>query len=230
MAFSEKRLLARKMRKMGHAIKSIAVELGVAKSTVSIWCRDIILTEKQIHSIMKKSNDALFKGRMIGAEMNRQKRLASIDASIQKASLLIDKVSKRDMLVAATALYWAEGAKSQYTSGFQFVNSDLDMIVLMNNFLLNFGVKKEDICCTVQINEVHKPRIAIVLNFWKNLLEFNDEQIGNPSFIVSKAKKRYENHDTYFGICRLKVRKSTALKYTMLALIKVLKNDIVMPV
>ncbi len=230
MSFSEKRLKAREIRKKGVAIYQIATELSVAKSTVSVWCRDIVLSEEQTKKIMQTSNEALVKGRMLGAEMNRQKKRVSLEASERIAYSLIKKVDKKELLFIAVSLYWAEGSKSSSSTGFQFVNSDPDMILVMKAFLLSFGIPETDLFCTVQINEVHKPRISAVLNFWKNLLEFNDDQIGNPSFINTKAKKLYDNHDTYFGICRLKVRKSTALKYTMLALIKALKNGIVLPV
>lgn len=100
------------------------------------------------------------------------------------------------------------------------------MILCVKQFLIELGVKHEDLCCTVQINEVHKPRIKQVLKFWQKLLELSDDQIGNPSFVRTKVQKVYDNYDTYFGICRLKVRRSTYLKYQVLGLIKAMKADI----
>jgi len=42
-----KRLKARELRKQGLSMNKIASELSVSKSSVSLWVRDIILTEKQ---------------------------------------------------------------------------------------------------------------------------------------------------------------------------------------
>jgi len=48
----EKRLEARKLRQQGLPIGQIANILACAKSSVSTWVRDIVLTEEQIKKIM----------------------------------------------------------------------------------------------------------------------------------------------------------------------------------
>lgn len=225
----EKRILARKMRREGSTITEIKNTLGVSKSTASLWCRDIVLSEKQKKTIIENSFQKTTKGRMMGAEMNKQKRLEAIIDAERYGLNIIKKVNQRELLIIGTALYWAEGSKSDATFGFQFINSNPDMILCMKKFLRAVEVNDDDICCSIQINEIHKPRISTVLNFWKKLLRLSDEQIGNPSFVKTKINKIYENYDSYFGICRLRVRKSTLLKYKMIGLIKALKNDILLP-
>jgi predicted transcriptional regulator len=53
MAKSVIRLQARELRKSGLGIKTIAHQLGVSSSTVSLWSRDIKLTEDQIKNLEK---------------------------------------------------------------------------------------------------------------------------------------------------------------------------------
>ena len=48
MAKSLLRFKARELRRSGKSIKNIAIELKVAKTTVSYWVKDIILTENQL--------------------------------------------------------------------------------------------------------------------------------------------------------------------------------------
>lgn len=51
MAKSLLRLEARKLRKRGISVRRIAQTLGISKSTVSEWVRDIILTLEQLEML-----------------------------------------------------------------------------------------------------------------------------------------------------------------------------------
>lgn len=225
MALYEKKLKARELRKGGESILYISRILGVSKSSASIWCSDIQLNDSQIETLSKRKNNSGLKGRMIGAQANRQKKIKAIEEGSKFGKENIKNISSRECILIATALYWAEGAKGDQTFGFQFINSDPDMILLVRKFLGLLGVKDSDIACTIQINIIHKKRISDVLKFWKNLLQLRDEQMGNTSFVKTVPKKVYENHDTYYGICRLRVIKSSMLKYKVLGLIQALKSN-----
>lgn len=226
MALYEKRIQAILLRKEGESIKNIGKILNISKSSASIWCREVQITEKQRNELMNGRNLKSLKGRLIGAEMNKQKRIRAIEDGYIFGKQQIQKLNNRELIIAGTALYWAEGSKSDLTFGFQFINSDPDMIICMRRFLSLLGIEDMDVACKVQINEMHKPRIELVLKFWKDLLDLRDEQLAAPSFVKTTTKKVYENYNTYYGICRLIVRKSAMLKYKMLGLIKALKEDI----
>jgi predicted transcriptional regulator len=225
MALYEKRKLAREMRRNGESIREIGRILEVSKGTISKWCSDIELTEEQIKILSVRGYGASLKGRMIGVKMNKQKKLDAIKKADEQGREIIQSIDSQEKILIATALYWAEGVKSQFHA-FQFTNSDPIMILFMKSFLLDFGIKKDDIVITIQINEIHKSRIETVLNFWKDLLEFNSNQLTKPCFIKAKIEKVYENYDSYYGVCRLQVRKSTNLKYRILGLIKSLKQQL----
>lgn len=229
MAKYNKRIKARLMREGGTSIIVIARQLGVSKSSVSAWCRDVILTEKQFEKLRKNKGISLTTGQRMGAEANKNKRLDAIKKTEIFGKNLIKKISKRELLLIATALYWSEGSKSEHTSGFIFVNSDPDMILLMKLFLVNIlNISEQDIVCSIQINRIHEKRIKIVLNFWKKLLNLPDNQFRKPYYVNTKSSKVYQNYENYYGICRLIVKRSMNLKYKMLGLIKALKNDILL--
>ena len=126
-----------------------------------------------------------------------------------------------------TALYWAEGGKARSTSGFIFVNSDPKMILLMYYWLLtDLDVPKSDLSPRISVNINHKERIGDILHFWSNLLELPTDVFDNPYYVKTRNRKVYDNHDSYFGVLRLKVNRSTFLKYKMLALIEELKKGV----
>lgn len=224
--FVEK-LKAREMRRKGKSLLEISRKLSVSKSTVSKWCEDINLSKSQIDTLLNNRNEFLTTGRMMGAAVNKKKKQDAIKVANIFAERMIKNISRKELILIATALYWAEGSKSDSTSRFMFINSDPDMILLVKKFLiLAMGVAPEDIVCSIQINKVHEKRIGVVLNFWKNLLILREEQIKKPYFVNTKTNKIYENYENYFGVCRLIVSKSSQLKYKMNGLIKALKCQI----
>ena len=77
MSKYDERIKARLMRKEGISIIVIAKELSVSKSTVSGWCRDIILTEEQIEKLKAGQKISWTRGQIMGAEANKNKRLTA---------------------------------------------------------------------------------------------------------------------------------------------------------
>ena len=49
----EKRL-AIKLRKQGYSYKEILEQVHVSKSTISLWCRDVIMSPKQLEKLREK--------------------------------------------------------------------------------------------------------------------------------------------------------------------------------
>jgi len=221
------RLKAQALRRQGISIVVIAKKLSVSKSSVSKWCRTINLTEDQFEKLRKNKGVSLTTGQRMGAETNKKKRLDAILNAELSGKNIINKISKRELLLIVTALYWCEGSKSDRTSGFILVNSDPDMIYIVKYFLVhNLDIPIKDIVCSIQINKIHKERINLVLSFWKNLLKLPKDQFRKPYYVNTKVKRVYENYDNYYGICRLSVRRGMNLKYRMLGLIKAIKDDI----
>ncbi|OHA58009.1 MAG: hypothetical protein A2370_01400 [Candidatus Vogelbacteria bacterium RIFOXYB1_FULL_42_16] len=214
---------AREMRKMGESLGAISTKLGVSKSTVSLWCRDILLGLDQVNFLTEKVTKAGLAGRMKGAEMNRKKKEKNVNDQREQARKKMGKISQRDLMMIGTSLYWGEGSKNG--SRTIFVNSDPEMIRIMYKFFREVhGVSKELFKPTVQINEIHKPRINKVLKFWSFLLDLPLNQFGNTYYVKTTPKKVYGNYESYYGILRLVVNKGSNLQYEILGSIDVIKK------
>ena len=221
MAKFQQRITARELRHEGRSINEIAESIKVSKGSISLWCRDILLTEKQSEKLSQNKFLAGSRGRFLGAESNRRKKVEMLESCLSWSKDILNSFTERDLLIAGTALYWAEGSKAETTSGFVFVNSDPIMIKLMHLWLKKvMKVQKKDIKPRLAINEMHKPRIDKVLRFWSVLLGLPVSQFGNPWYVKVKVNKVYENYDSYYGILRLGVKKSGLLKHRTLSLIK----------
>lgn len=223
MARYMERLKARTMRKRGESIIAIARKLNVSKSSASLWCRDIVLTDKQFEKLRKNMGISFKYGQRIAAQVNRQKKLDEVERNFKEAAGLIDKMSSRDLLVAGACLYWAEGSKTG--NRFTFVNSDPTMIKIIFLFLTKIlGVNRELIRPTLQINLIHKKRVKKVMTFWSKYLNISLHYFNKPYFVNVAPKKVYENYNDYYGILRLRVLKSSSLQYKMLGFIEVFKK------
>jgi predicted transcriptional regulator len=223
MAKSSEKLDALKLRKKGYSINAIAKKLRVSKGAVSMWCKNIHLSSLQKEALRKKSIKAGHVGRIIGAETNKKRKADRLRQAKVDTKREIGRLTRRDILMIGSALYWAEGSKSSNRA--VFVNSDPQMILLMNRFFVDIlKIDKNDIRITVQINHIHKARIIRVLRFWRTLLQLPREQFTEVYYVLTQPKKRYENYNSYYGIVRLAVRKGSHVQYKMLGYIESIKS------
>lgn len=160
---------------------------------------------------------------MAGAEYNRQKRLHAIADAELRGMREIGDLTRRDKFLLGLGLYWGEGAKF-CTDAAAVANSDPAIILFAMQWMQEcLGVKKEDFSPYVYISEIHALRKHRIIRFCSHVLKLPMDRIR---FILlrGRSKKVYENHNTYYGVCALLVRKGTNLKYRILGLLKAYKR------
>lgn len=222
MAKTKEKNKALELRNKGESIKDIAKNLGIAKSTVSLWCRDIVLTPKQTKRLYRKMVKGGYKGRMKGARVQYERRLKKIKDYQKKGIEEIGKLSNRDLLIAGLALYWGEGSKK--TRCVSFCNSDPETIKFIIKFLKKvFKIKKNRLTAYIGINIIHKNRIEEVEDYWSRVTGISRNQFTKTTLIKARNKKNYSNFQTHYGTIIIKVRKSGDLYYRIMGLIKALK-------
>lgn len=115
------------LRKKGASIKAIALQLQAAQSSVSIWVREVKLTQEQTMRLRSNTHTPEVIERRRQSRLNSE--LAKRTAVIKAAKREITMLSRRELWLIGTALYWAEGSKTQRTV--QFANGDIRMVLLM---------------------------------------------------------------------------------------------------
>lgn len=205
------RKLARRMRRYeGRSIKEIARLLHVSKSSVSLWVRDIALSDEQ-HAVLQARNGLHERQRLANAAMSakaRTRRVAAQDDGLRRARQA-DK-----LYVAGCMLYWAEGSRNR--NKLVFTNSDPEMVRLFVNFLRRgFGVPADRVRLTCNLFADHAERQGQIEDFWL-------EVVGLPRGSLCKStvnhyspytKKKRTNKLPY-GTCRVVVN-STELAQTI---------------
>ena len=212
-------------KKDGASIKEISDLLKVSKSTVSFWCKEIVLNKTQIAFLVKKQKEAGLKGSLIYSEKIRKERIERDSRQREIGNGDVGNLSKRDLLVAGLSLYWAEGYKKSH-SEVGFTNSDPKMINLMLKWFCEiYEVKKEDFIARVSINISHQKKVSSILKFWSNKTRIPLNRFTKTSLIKSVSKKIYPDNKNYYGVLRVKVRKGTLLKQRILGGIEFLTKN-----
>lgn len=216
MAKSLERIQACALRKEGQSIKGIAKALQVSNSSVSAWTRDIILADEQRTFLKDRQIRSGNRGRMLGAESNRQKRILRLISAKEDAEKEISALSKKDLFYLGLGLYWGEGSKSM-NSSLSVANSDPRVLILMKRWLADcFDVEDYRFAPRVFISDLHTDREEAITAFWSDTLSLPKSQFRKMVFL-DKGKKIYENHEVYYGVLALGVSKGGDIRNRILA-------------
>lgn len=213
MAKFQERTKALLMRRKGQSLKEISNVLGVSKSTVSSWCRDIKLTEKQITKLAMKQTEGSYKGRMIAAENKRLARIKEEQQLKQEGLKEIGKINFRDFFIAGVAIYWSEGYTYSGGSEVGFTNSDPKMVLFMLEWFKKVcKISNDRFSLSIRVNEARKNRVGKIESYWAKITKIPLAQFNKTVLIKSQAKKIFVNSDDYYGTLRIVVRRGSQLR------------------
>lgn len=198
------------LRKKGLSYREILEEIPVAKSTLSLWLRNVGLSKKQKQRLTKKKLIAM----KMGAEARRNQRIVITKEIKRKAIKDINKLNKRDLWLIGTALYWAEGAKQKdhnVSERISFGNSDARMIKLFLYWLLRIlKISKEDICFRIFLHESSENRLKEVREYWSEITNFPMKDFQKITWKRHKINSKRKNiGKNYYGLLEVRVKKST---------------------
>ncbi len=198
------------LRREGLTYSAILARVSVAKSTLSLWLRDVGLSERQSQKITKARLEA---GRK-GGVARRVQRIEKTKRILEDAILEIGSISKRDLWLIGIALYWAEGAKEKkYRTGEQvmFANSDPRMVNLFLKWLKQMKIAEIDFVFEIYIHEMYRNKAKSIVKSWSVLLNRPSDAIFRVYFKKDSKRRETYRQDEYIGLVRVGVRKSVDL-------------------
>lgn len=222
MAKPQLRIQARDLRQQGIGIKTIAHKLNVSPSTVSLWYRDIELTSEQISQLELNSHDPFYGRRLLHVKRQQEERLQKINSLRLEGIKDVAKLNVKELFIAGVSLYWAEGFKKDNQFGFS--NSDPAMIKFMCYWLVQCcSIPKERLHLRVGVNEFYQNKVRIIEEFWSEILDIPLIQFQKPFFQKTQWRKEYDSPQSYHGVLRIRVTKSSELLRKMMGWIEGLK-------
>ncbi|HEY7324083.1 MAG TPA: hypothetical protein VH520_04585 [Streptosporangiaceae bacterium] len=209
-AKDDARIKARELRARGYSMLEIAAELGVSKSSVSLWTRDLPrvgrISDEEIRYRKSANAKAFWAVESPRREMRRQ-------AISDQAAAQIGQLTNREVLIVGAIAYWCEGTKNKpyrRDNRVIFVNSDPKLILFFLHFLSVVGIERERIRCQVAIHE--SADVAGAQRFWQQLTGLPGEQFRRPVLKQHNPKTTRKNTgDSYHGCIAITVGKATEL-------------------
>lgn len=205
IAKEKEKVKAVTLRKSGYTYNEILAKIPVAKSTLSVWLREIGIAKRQKQRLTMKRKAAQLKAQQACRQNRINKEKLTIDAAKKEVGVL----TKNNLWLIGAMLYWAEGSKQKNHNVSQrvtFSNSDPDMIKLFDNWLRNIcKIPKNNLIYSIYIHETADTEKA--RKFWEKLIAAHIDRIY---FKRNKIKTNRKNkNEDYKGLLRIDVRRST---------------------
>ena len=203
------RVVARRMRQEGRSYREIRAEVPVSKSTLSLWLKDVPISEEQRALLSQMRADA---GQRRATAI-RARRIATDKRVADAAAAEIGRLTARELFIAGVILYWAEGSKKKpwrRASSVKFINSDPTVIRFYITWLAHIGIGIDRLTAHVSIHETADAEASKV--FWSQLSGIPLGQFRKTTLKTHKPKTNRKNVGAnYHGCLIITVRRSTDL-------------------
>lgn len=190
------------LRERGMSIKEIAKSTKSSVATISKYTKGVKIT--------KEGQDRLLKRRFPTKTISEE----TWNETLLIANKLIGKLSNRDKFLIAISLYWGEGTKKELN----LINGDPNMIKFFLNAILRLGIKKDDI--KINIRYYSNQDQESITKFWLSFLNLNKDNLTGYEKVASNGINKLE-----YGMCRLRVSKSSYYHKLIVNSINLIKNS-----
>ena len=209
---------ARILRKRGYSINQIVKEVGSAKSSISLWVQDIVLTKKQKKGLSER-------GRSVESiERRRISRLANIHKKrrsiIDEAKKDFNHISLEELKLIGIMLYWGEGGKTGHWS-VRLANSDPAVIQIMMRFFREVCQVKDE-KFRAHIHTFEKANIEKTEKYWSQITGISRNQF-NKTYLKPSIASLQKRETLPFGTIDIYVH-DTQLFLTIMGWIERIKE------
>ena len=185
-------------RKNGYSYNLINQKLGVAKSTLNGWLRDI--PYKPNLTVLKRIKDAPAKS----AQVLKRRRIENLKKLRSVTEKEIGKLSKRDLWMLGIGLYIGEGSKGRKGS-VRIVNSDPEIIKMaMMWFRKVCGLGFDNF--SLAIHTYPDNDLERTIQFWFKITGIPKRQFGKTQIDRRKNKSIKNRGRLPYGTAHLTIR------------------------
>ncbi len=187
------------LRKVGTSMTVIERKLGIPRSTLSGWLKDIELTEEQRTSLMRNSSDGWQRARKHAAQTHKEQKALRLLKAKQEALETLDNIplTQATFDLAFAMLYLGEGSKNGTTS---LASSDPKIL----NFVLsvlqrNYGIGRDMVKCELHLRADQDSQA--MKEYWSEELQVPIGRFRKSYFDQRSAGRPTYEH--YKGVCVL---------------------------
>lgn len=186
------------LRQKGKSIVEIGNTLGVPRSTLSGWFKNVSLSKKQTDSLEKNKQLALVKARLLASLRHKSEKIKRIENASQEAGRVLASIVPSDLVlleVALAFLYLGEGSKNNTMS---LGNSNPQILKFYLTAIdILYGIKRDSLSYYLHLRADQDSNELV--SFWSKELSVNKD-----CFKGTSVDKRTVNSPTlsgYKGVC-----------------------------
>jgi hypothetical protein len=193
------------LRQKGNSISEISLDVGKSKSVVSRYIQGVSILPAYRDILIKKQGGS----KVRSEDLWEKSRISALN--------ILGGITTRDKMILLMGIYWGEGTKNELN----IINSDPMLLRAFIEFIKDFNVSRERIKASIRIYDNIDYEEA--LNFWSRTLGLKKESFFKPEIISNKKNGKFE-----FGMCRLRVEKSSKEFKLLMSLINNVKEKIML--
>ncbi|MDO8668502.1 MAG: hypothetical protein Q7K35_05460 [bacterium] len=191
-----------KLRQQGFSIGKIERDLGIPRSTLSGWLKNIKLTRKQKEELLRNWKNGLIKARqqaVIWHNAQKAGRIKDAENSAKRTLKNIDLNDKNILELALAFLYLGEGAKNNPETA---LGSSNPLILKFFLSLLKsvYNIKVEKIGCELSLRADQNP--DEMKKFWSQALKIPIDRFKQVH--LDKRTLGSKTYQNYKGVCHLR--------------------------
>jgi len=184
-------------RKRGYSYNMISQELGLAKSTLSDWLREIP------YNPSKEVQERIRLGHIKTAQFKHNQRIADIEKMKKLAKKELGKLTKRDLWLLGIGLYLGEGSKLY--ERIRVINSDPEIIKLAIKWFREIcGLKNENL--SIAIHTYPDNNIKDTINYWAKVTRIPKKQFEKTQVDRRINKSEKKKRKLPYGTAHLYIR------------------------
>jgi transcriptional regulator with XRE-family HTH domain len=199
---------ARRLRALGWSVKEIERHLGVSRSSVSLWVRDVSLGEAEQARLISRIRLGPFV-----AGKRKADRARDVRRTYQEEGRRLAR-ERDDTYAAGCMLYWGEGSKAR--NRLEICNSDPELVLSFVSFLQrHFAVPPSSMRLALNLFVDHLERQREIEDFWLQTLGLERTALTRTQVNrYSKYSQKKRNGRLPYGTASLRVH-STQIVQTI---------------
>lgn len=186
------------LRRRGASIRDIEMRLGVSRSTLSGWLKQVPLSPKHLRRLQKRHKQSLMQARaqaVIWHNAEKQKRLVFAQQEAMAVLHAVDNAQKT-LEIALAMLYLGEGTKRH--KGLVLGNANPDVLLFFISALQKlYKIDVHRLRCELHLRADQKSNTEKI--YWSKALTL--PQTCFKAVYVDKRTQGKKTYTSYHGVC-----------------------------
>ncbi len=184
-------------RKKGYSYNMISQKLGLSKSTLSDWLKELPYYPNK--TVIKRIKE----GPARSGQIRHNQKVANILKMKKFAKKELGKLTKRDLWLLGIGLYLGEGSKSS-NGTIRVINSNPDIIKLAIKWFKNIcGLTIKNFNLALHLYPDHNIKKSI--NFWSKTTGIPKNQFGKTQIDIRTKKSTIRKNKLLYGTAHLTI-------------------------